>query len=77
MNSTTKSARPARTAFLALLFASAASSALADAAADVTNVEEVTVTARRREETVQEIPLAVSVIGGKQIDLRLDPARQR
>ena len=68
MNSTTKSARPARTAFLALLFASAASSALADAAADVTNVEEVTVTARRREETVQEIPLAVSVIGGKQID---------
>ncbi len=34
------------------------------------NIEltEVTVTARRREETLQEIPIAISVIGGKAID---------
>ncbi|MDZ4370628.1 MAG: TonB-dependent receptor [Phenylobacterium sp.] len=39
----------------------------ADAAQDIT-VGEVTVTARRREETVQDIPLAVSVVGGDKID---------
>lgn len=34
------------------------------------NIElaEITVTARRREETLQEIPIAISVIGGKAID---------
>jgi len=43
----------------------------ADAAADadgVATVGELTVTARRREETVQSVPLAVSVVGGAQID---------
>ncbi len=30
--------------------------------------EEIIVTARRRDETAQEIPIAVSVVGGDQID---------
>ena len=73
MSSMTAAARPARTAFLAFLLAGVATGALAaeDTAVDQRPqgaVEEITVTARRRAETVQDVPLAVSVIGGAQID---------
>ena len=37
-------------------------------AADSTTVGEITVTARRREETVQDVPLAVSVVAGDKVD---------
>jgi iron complex outermembrane receptor protein len=72
-----------RAAVLAGLLCSVASGALAQAtspattaaasdaaaeAADASLVDELTVTARRRIETVQDVPLAVSVIGAKQID---------
>jgi iron complex outermembrane receptor protein len=73
-----EAARSVRTALAALLLAGVATGALAAEAsagasadeADSTfgSVSEVTVTARRREETLQDIPLAVSVIGGAQID---------
>lgn len=39
-----------------------------DAGADGPSVSEVTITARRREETVQDVPLAVSVVGGDKVD---------
>ncbi|MBL8769841.1 MAG: TonB-dependent receptor [Phenylobacterium sp.] len=42
--------------------------AAAEDSDSVTTVGELTVTARRREETVQSVPLAVSVVGGAQID---------
>jgi iron complex outermembrane receptor protein len=74
--------RTFRTVALAGLLCSVASAALAqatspdaalaarDAAAEEADstIGELTVTARRRVETVQEVPLAVSVIGAKQID---------
>ena len=39
----------------------------ADAVADSTTVEEVTVTARFREETLSSVPVAVSVISGDEV----------
>ncbi|PZQ65381.1 MAG: TonB-dependent receptor [Phenylobacterium zucineum] len=55
--------------------ATCAIAAEADAAAaaggadgDSASVSEVTITARRREETVQDVPLAVSVVAGDKID---------
>jgi iron complex outermembrane receptor protein len=47
--------------------AAARDAAAAEAEASST-VDEVTVTARRREETVQTVPLAISVVGGDKID---------
>ena len=66
----------ARRALLAVLLSSAAGQALAaEAERDAgvpeghfASVSEITVTARRREETLQDVPLAVSVIGAAQID---------
>ncbi len=48
----------------------AADAAVAEAAADAASAgaEEIIVTARRRAENVQEVPLAISVVGGPQID---------
>lgn len=40
----------------------------AEADADARSVSEVTVTARRREETVQDVPVAISVVGGATLD---------
>ncbi len=39
-----------------------------DVALEVDNLDAVTVVARRREEKVQDIPIPITVIGGKQID---------
>lgn len=69
--------RPARVALLAVLLSGVSSGALAEARADEASagvevnsasVSELTITARRREETVQDVPLAVSVVGGDKID---------
>jgi len=53
--------------------AESAASSAASEAAELDNtagasVSEITVTARRREETVQDVPLAVSVVGGDRVD---------
>ncbi|MEW5688294.1 MAG: TonB-dependent receptor [Pseudomonadota bacterium] len=48
--------------------ADAAAAAAGGADGDSASVSEVTITARRREETVQDVPLAVSVVGGDKID---------
>lgn len=79
---TTPALRPtASAAFLGLLLCGVAPAAIAqtappavDAAAGAVDADagatvgELTVTARRREETVQSVPLAVSVIGGDKVD---------
>ncbi|RAK64975.1 TonB-dependent receptor [Phenylobacterium kunshanense] len=80
MNLTATAVRPARAALLAILLSGTATAALASEgalegaaaeaadASDGASVSELTVTARRREETVQDVPLAVSVIAGARID---------
>ncbi len=62
------SAAPAALAQGAPAAGEAALDATAAAAPAPVGVEELIVTARRREETVQDVPLAVSVVSGAQLD---------
>ena len=50
-----------------VVMAGAGSAVAADAKSDATTVEEVTVTARFREETLSSVPVAVSVISGDEV----------
>ena len=52
----------------AAAFALAANPAAAQGAGADEDVEEITVTARRREESLQEVPLAITAVSGEQLE---------
>ena len=56
--------RIASAASFAAIFAGSAHSAAAQEAAEVVSLQEVTVTAQKREQKLQEVPIAVSVVSG-------------
>jgi iron complex outermembrane receptor protein len=60
--------RPILLLSLAIAAALAGGSARADTSAEMTDLQEITVTARRREEALIEVPLAVSAFTGAQLE---------
>jgi iron complex outermembrane receptor protein len=59
-----------RTGVRAALLAAAATTALPVAAADVQALDDIVVTARKRAETLQDVPLAVSAIDGVELETK-------
>lgn len=52
------------------LYAGTATSAMAQQAPDITSVEEITVTAQKREQSVIDVPISMSVFGARELEQR-------